>query len=67
MEKSYRNILVVIDNFSKYGWRIASNNETAKTSLQDYSKKIHKLNRKPSLTETDDGKFFVEKIHRKSN
>ena len=59
--KVYRYILVVIDNFSKYGWTIPLKNKYAQ-SITDAFSEITKLsNRKPNLLETDDGMEYVNK------
>ena len=60
--KGYRYILVVIDNFSKFGWTIPLKNKYAQ-SLRDAFSQINKSSRrKPNLLETDDGKEYVNKI-----
>ena len=56
----FRYILVVIDNFSKFGWTIPLKNKYAQTIVDEFSK-IIKF-RKPNLIESDDGKEFVNKI-----
>ena len=60
--RGYRFILVVIDNFSKYGWTIPLNNKYASTIKEAFDQVITTSKRKPKLIETDDGKEFANKI-----
>ena len=60
--KGYRYILVVIDNFSKYGWTIHLKNKYVQSITDAFSKIIKLSNREPNLLETDDGKEYVNKI-----
>ena len=57
-----RYILVVIDNFSKYGWTIPLKNKYATTVKEAFEQIIKTSKRKPNLIETDDGKEFANKI-----
>ena len=57
--KGYRYILVVIDNFSMFGWTVPLKNKSAETITDEVSDLIDKSKRKPNLIETDDGKEFV--------
>ena len=59
--KGYRYILVVIDNFSKFGWVVPLKNKFAQTITDEISNLINESKRKPNLIETDDGKEFVNK------
>ena len=59
--KGYRYILVVIDNFSKFGWVVPLKNKFAQTITDEVSNLINESMRKPNLIETDDGKEFVNK------
>ena len=61
-DKSYRYILVVIDNFSKFGWTIPLKNKYAQSITDAFSQIIKTSRRKPNLLETDDGKEYVNKI-----
>ena len=54
----FRYILVVIDNFSKFGWTTPLKNKYAQAILDEFSKIIKTSNRKPNLIESDDGKEF---------
>ena len=60
--KGYRYILVVVDNFSKFGWTIPLKNKYAQSKTDAFSQTIKKSRRKPNLLETDDGKEYVNKI-----
>ena len=60
--KNYRYILVVIDNFSKFGWTIPLKNKYAQSITDAFSQIIKTSRRKPNLLETDDGKEYVNKI-----
>ena len=60
--KGYRYILVVIDNFSKFGWTIPLKNKYSKTIKDEFANIINKSKRKPYLLESDDGGEFVNKI-----
>ena len=60
--KGYRYILVVIDNFSKFGWTIPLKNKYAQSITDAFSQIIKTSRRKANLLETDDGKEYVNKI-----
>ena len=60
--RGYRYILVVVDNFSKFGWTIPLKNKFAQSITDAFSEIIKSSNRKPNLLETDDGKEYVNKI-----
>ena len=57
---SYSYVLVIIDNFSKFGGRVSLKNKKAQTMKETFEKII--TNSKPSLNETDRGKEFYNKI-----
>ena len=60
--RGYRYILVIVDNFSKFGWTIPLKNKYSQ-SITDAFSQINKTSkRKPNLLETDDGKEYVNKI-----
>ena len=61
-KKGYRYILVVIDNFSKFGWTIPLKNKYAQSITDAFSQIIKTSRRKPNVLETDDGKEYVNKI-----
>ena len=60
--RGYRYILVVIDNFSKFGWTIPLKNKYSESITDAFSQIIKTSKRKPNLLETDDGKEYVNKI-----
>ena len=60
--KGYRYILVVIDNFSKFGWTMPLKNKYAQSITDAFSQIIKTSRRKPNLLETDDGGEYVNKI-----
>ena len=60
--RDYRYILVVIDNFSKFGWTIPLKNKYSESITDAFSQIIKTSKRKPKLLETDDGKEYVNKI-----
>ena len=41
--KGYRYVLVVLDNFSKYGWTISLKNKNAQTIKDSFKKNYHKF------------------------
>ena len=47
--RGYGYILVVMDNFSKYGNNFPLKSEAAQTITNEFIKIIHKSTRKPSL------------------
>ena len=59
--KGYRYILVVIDNFSRFGWTTPLKNKYVQSITDAFSEIIKLSNRKPNLLETDDGKEHVDK------
>ena len=60
--RGYRYILVVIDNFSKYGWTVPLKNKNAQTIKDSFDKFFIKSKRIPNLIETDRGKEFYNNI-----
>ena len=60
--EGYRYILVVVDNFSKFGWTILLKNKYAQSLTDAFSQIIKTSRRKPNLLETHDGKEYVNKI-----
>ena len=58
----FRDIFIIIDNFSKFAFTIPLKNKYAQTVTTEFSNIINKSKRKPKLIETDDGKEFVNKI-----
>ena len=62
--RDYRYVLVVIDNFSEFGWTIPLTNNYAPLITDTFSEIVKSSNRKPNLLETDDGKEYINKIQR---
>ena len=60
--RGYRYVLVVIDNFSEFGWTIPLKNKNAKTIRGSFENIIFNSKRKPNLIETDRGKDFHNSI-----
>ena len=60
--KGYRYILVVIDNFSKFGWTVPLKNKNAQTIKDSFENILINSKRKPNLIETDRGKEFYNNI-----
>ena len=54
--RSHRYILVVIDNFSKFGWTIPLKNKYSQPLTDAFSQTMGTSKRKPNLLKTDDGK-----------
>ena len=60
--RGYRNVLVIIDNFSKFGWTTSLKNKNAQTKKDSFEKNIISSKRKPNLIETDRDKGFYNII-----
>ena len=60
--KGYRYVVVVIDNFSKYGWTIPLKNKNAQTIKNSFENILLNSKRKPNLIESDRGKEFYKNI-----
>ena len=60
--KNYRFVLVVIDNFSKFGWTIPLKNKNAQTIKVSFENILISSKRKPNLIETDRDKGFYSNI-----
>ena len=61
-KKGYRYVLVIIDNFSKFGWTIPLKNKNAQTIKDSFENILITSKRKPNLIETDRGKEFYNNI-----
>ena len=62
--RGYRYVLVVIDNFSKFGWTIPLENKNGQTIKDSFENILISSKRKPNLIEPDRGKEFYLKIFR---
>ena len=60
--RGYRYVLVVIDNFSKFGWTIPLKNKNAQTIKDSFENILINSKRSPNLIETDRGKEFYNNI-----
>ena len=60
--RGYRYVLVIIDNFSKFGWTIPLKNKNALTIKDSFENILISSKRKPNLIETDRGKEFYNNI-----
>ena len=57
--RNYRYFLVVIDNFSKFGWTIPLKGKNAQTIKDSFESIITNSKRKPNFIETDEVKNFI--------
>ena len=60
--RGYRYVLVIIDNFSKFGWTIPLKNKNAQTIKDSFENIIINSKRSPNLIESDRGKEFYNNI-----
>ena len=60
--RGYRYVLVIIDNFSKYGWTVPLKNKNAPTIKDSFENILISTKIKPNLIETDRGKEFYNNI-----
>ena len=60
--RGYRYVLVVIDNFSKFGWVIPLKNKNAQTIKESFENILISSKRSPNFLETDRGKEFYNNI-----
>ena len=60
--RGYRYILVVIDNFSKFGWTVPLKNKNAQTIKDSFENILISSKRKPNLLQSDRGKEFYNNI-----
>ena len=60
--RGYRYVLVIIDNFSKYGWTIPLKNKNAQKIKDSFENILINSKRKPNLIESDRGKEFYNNI-----
>ena len=62
--RGFRYVLVVIDNFSKFGWTVPLKNKNAQTIKDSFENILISSKRKPNLIESDRGKEFYNNIFR---
>ena len=60
--RGYRYVLVIIDNFSKYGWTKPLKNKNAQTIKDSFENILISSKRQPNLIESDRGKEFYNNI-----
>ena len=60
--RGYRYVLVVIDNFSKFGWTTSLKNKNAQTIKDSFENILISSKRSPNLIESDRGKEFYNII-----
>ena len=60
--RGYRYVLVIIDNFSKFGWTIPLKNKNAQTIKDSFENILINSKRKPNLIESDRGKEFYNNL-----
>ena len=60
--RGYRYVLVIIDNFSKFGWTVPLKNKNSQTIKDSFESFLLNSKRSPNLTESDRGKEFYNNI-----
>ena len=60
--RNHRYVLVIIDNFSKYGWTVPLKNENAQTIKDSFENILINSQIKPNLIESDRGKEFYNNV-----
>ena len=60
--KGYRYVLVIVDNFSKYGWTVPRKNKNAQTIKDSFENILIGSKRSPNLIESDRGREFYNNI-----
>ena len=60
--RKYRYVLVVTDNFSKFGWTVPLKNKNAQTIKDSIENILINSKRKPNLIDSDRGKEFYNNI-----
>ena len=60
--RGYRYVLVILDNFSTFGWTKPLKNKNALTIKDSFENILISSKRKPNLIETDRGKEFYNNI-----
>ena len=62
--KEHRYVLVVKDNFSKFGWTVPLKNKKAEIMKDSFEKNFISSKRKPNSIESDRGKEFSNSLFR---
>ena len=60
--KGYRYVLVIIDNFSKYGWTVPLKNKNTQTIKNSFENILISSKRSPILIETDRDRGFYSNV-----
>ena len=60
--RGYRYVLVIMDNFSKFGWTVPLKNKNAQIIKDSFENILINSKRKPDLIESDLGKEFYNNI-----
>ena len=60
--RGYRYVLVILDNFSKFGWTVLLRTKNAQTKKDSFENILITSKRKPNLIESDRGKEFYNNI-----
>ena len=60
--RGYRYVLVIIDNFSKFGWTVPLKNKKPQTKTNAFESFLINSKRKPYLIGSDRGKEFYNNI-----
>ena len=60
--RGYRHVLVIIENFSKFGWTITLKSKKAQTIKNSFENILISSKRRPNLIESDRGKEFYSNI-----
>ena len=60
--RGYRYVLVIMDNFSKYGWTVPLKNKNAQTIKDSLENILISSKRKPNIFESDHGKEIYKKV-----
>ena len=62
--RNYRYVLVILDNFSKFGWTVPLKNKNAQTIKDSFQNILISSKRKPNLIESDRGREFYNNFSR---
>ena len=60
--RGYRYVLVVIDNFCKFGWTVPLKNKNSQTIKDSFENILMNSKRKPNLIESERGKEFFNNV-----
>ena len=61
-KRGYRYVLVIMDDFPKFGWTKPLKNKSAQTIKDSFENNLISSKRKPNLIESDRGKDFFNDI-----